>query len=209
MRYRRLAAVLGVALFLSVGSCARDDGARHTWYDGSAPGGERQSIQAYQEVVEARMGEYVTLVKANSGPIVVRVPSIIVSCRGGYEMTTAIVAFEMPVDGEWAKALAKEMFAEVGLTTITNDDEDSVFLHDETNGGFVDFGLNGDKGVALYATSGCRPSRDGSDPRTTRTPPEWEASLPLYQYPSHTPTPPRTQPVPATPATPTTSPAPG
>ena len=115
----------------------------------------------------------------------------------------------MPVDGVWAKALAKEMFAEVGLTTITNDDEDSVFLHDETNGGFVDFGLNGDKGVALYATSGCRPSRDGSDPRTTRTPPEWEASLPLYQYPSHTLTPPRTQPVPATPATPTTSPAPG
>ena len=155
------------------------------------------------------MGEYVTIVKANSGPTVVRVPSIIVSCRGGYEMTTAIVAFGMPVDGAWAKALAKEMFAEVGLTTITNDDEDSVFLHDETNGGFVDFGLNGDKGVALYATSGCRPSRDGSDPRTTRTPPEWEASLPLYQYPSHTPTPPRTQPVPATPATPTTSPAPG
>ena len=189
MRYRRLAAVLGVVLFLSVGSCARDDGARHTWYDGSAPGGERQSIQAYQEVVEARMGEYVTLVKANSGPIVVRVPSIIVSCRGGYEMTTAIVAFEMPVDGEWAKALAKEMFAEVGLTTITNDDEDSVFLHDETNGGFVDFGLNGDRGVALYATSGCRPSRDGTDPRTTRTRPQWETDIPRYRPPTTTPTP--------------------
>ena len=189
MRYRRLAAVLGVVLAVSVGSCVRDDGARHTWYDGSAPGGERQSIQDYQEVVEARMGEYVTIVKANSGPTVVRVPSIIVSCRGGYEMTTAIVAFGMPVDGAWAKALAKEMFAEVGLTTITNDDEDGVFLHDETNGGFVNFGLNGDKGVALYATSGCRPSRDGSDPRTTRTPPEWEASLPLYRPPTTTPTP--------------------
>ena len=189
MRYRRLAAVLGVVLFLSVGSCARDDGARHTWYDGSAPGGERQSIQEYQEVVEARMGEYVTIVKANSGPIVVRVPSIIVSCRGGYEMTTAIVAFEMPVDGEWAKALAKEMFAEVGLTTITNDDEDSVFLHDETNGGFVDFGLNGDRGVALYATSGCRPSRDGTDPRTTRTRPQWETDIPRYRPPTTTPTP--------------------
>ena len=189
MRYRRLAAVLGVVLFLSVGSCARDDGARHTWYDGSAPGGERQSIQAYQEVVETRMGEYVTIVKANSGPAVVRVPSIIVSCRGGYEMTTAIVAFEMPVDGEWAKALAKEMFAEVGLTTITNDDEDSVFLHDETNGGFVDFGLNGDRGVALYATSGCRPSRDGTDPRTTRTRPQWETDIPRYRPPTTTPAP--------------------
>ena len=155
------------------------------------------------------MGEDVTRVGVSSGPVYIGEPSHIRRCKGGYEITTAIVAFEMPVDGVWAKALAKEMFAEVGLTTITNDDEDSVFLHDETNGGFVDFGLNGDKGVALYATSGCRPSRDGSDPRTTRTPPEWEASLPLYQYPSHTLTPPRTQPVPATPATPTTSPAPG
>ena len=209
MRYRRLAAVLAVVLFLSVGSCSFGDGARHKWWDGSAPFKERQSIQDYQDVVEARMGEYVTLVKANSGPAEVRVASYVRWCKYGYEIDTAVVAFSQPVDGEWAKALAKEMFAEVGLTTITNDDEDSVFLHDETNGGFVDFGLNGDKGVALYATSGCRPSRDGSDPRTTRTPPEWEASLPLYQYPSHTPTPPRTQPVPATPATPTTSPAPG
>ena len=196
MRYRRLAAVLGVVLFLSVGSCARDDGARHTWYDGSAPGGERQSIQEYQEVVEARMGEYVTIVKANSGPAVVRVPSIIVSCRGGYEITTAIVAFEMPVDGVWAKALAKEMFAEVGLTTITNDDEDSVFLHDETNGGFVNFGLNGDRGVALYATSGCRPSRDGTDPRTTRTRPQWETDIPAYKPPTTTPTPAPVMPAP-------------
>ena len=206
-----LAALVIVVALVATVSCARsgNDDERHLWWDGSAPFKERQSIQAYQEVVETRMGEYVTIVKANSGPAVVRVPSIIVSCRGGYEMTTAIVAFGMPVDGAWAKALAKEMFAEVGLTTITNDDEDSVFLHDETNGGFVDFGLNGDRGVALYATSGCRPSRDGTDPRTTRTPPEWEASLPLYQYPSHTPTPPRTQPTPATPTTPTVSPTPG
>ncbi len=155
------------------------------------------------------MGEYVTLVKANSGPIVVRVPSIIVSCRGGYEMTTAIVAFGMPVDGAWAKALAKEMFAEVGLTTITNDDEDGMFLHDETNGGFVNFGLNGDRGVALYATSGCRPSRDGTDPRTTRTRPQWETDIPRYRPPTTTPTPPKAGPTPATPTTPAVSPTPG
>ena len=209
MRYRRLAAVLGVVLFLSVGSCARDDGARHTWYDGSAPGGERQSIQDYQEVVEARMGEYVTRVGVSSGPVYIGEPSHIRRCKGGYEITTAIVAFEMPVDGVWAKALAKEMFAEVGLTTITNDDEDSVFLHDETNGGFVDFGLNGDRGVALYATSGCRPSRDGTDPRATRTRPQWETDIPAYKPPTTTPTPPRTQPAPATPSTPTVSSSPG
>ena len=208
MRYRRLAAVLGVVLFLSVGSCSLGR-AHHAWWSGSVPLKERQSIQEYQEVVEARMGEYVTIVKANSGPIVVRVPSIIVSCRGGYEMTTAIVAFEMPVDGEWAKALAKEMFAEVGLTTITNDDEDGMFLHDETNGGFVNFGLNGDRGVALYATSGCRPSRDGTDPRATRTRPQWETDIPAYKPPTTTPTPPRTQPAPATPSTPTVSSSPG
>ncbi len=155
------------------------------------------------------MGEYVTIVKANSGPAVVRVPSHVSQCKDGYEMDTAVVAFSQPVDGVWAKALAKEMFAEVGLTTITNDDEDSVFLHDETNGGFVDFGLNGDRGVALYATSGCRPSRDGTDPRATRTRPQWETDIPAYKPPTTTPTPPRTQPAPATPSTPTVSSSPG
>ena len=209
---RRLRACLTslaiVMALVATVSCARTED-EDNWWDGSAPFKERQSIQAYQEVVEARMGEYVTLVKANSGPIVVRVPSIIVSCRGGYEMTTAIVAFEMPVDGEWAKALAKEMFAEVGLTTITNDDEDGMFLHDETNGGFVNFGLNGDRGVALYATSGCRPSRDGTDPRTTRTRPQWETDIPRYRPPTTTPTPPKAGPTPATPTTPAVSPTPG
>ena len=209
MRYRRLAAVLAVVLFLSVGSCSFGDGARHKWWDGSAPFKERQSIQDYQDVVEARMGEYVTLVKANSGPAEVRVASYVRWCKYGYEIDTAVVAFSQPVDGEWAKALAKEMFAEVGLTTITNDDEDSVFLHDETNGGFVDFGLNGDKGVALYATSGCRPSRDGTDPRTTRTRPQWETDIPRYRPPTTTPTPPKAGPTPATPTTPAVSPTPG
>ena len=184
-----LAALTIVVALVATVSCARSDDERRLWWDGSAPFKERQSIQEYQEVVEARMGEYVTIVKANSGPTVVRVPSIIVSCRGGYEMTTAIVAFGMPVDGAWAKALAKEMFAEVGLTTITNDDEDGMFLHDETNGGFVNFGLNGDRGVALYATSGCRPSRDGSDFRATRTRPQWETDIPRYRPPTTTPTP--------------------
>lgn len=155
------------------------------------------------------MGEYVTIVKANSGPAYVDNPSYIKWCKYGYEVDTATVAFEMPVDGEWAKALAKEMFAEVGLTTITNDDEDGMFLHDETNGGFVNFRLNGDRGVALYATSGCRPSRDGSDPRTTRTRPQWETDIPAYKPPTTTPTPPRTKPTPATPTTPTVSPTPG
>ena len=208
MRYRRLAAVLGVVLFLSVGSCSLGR-AHHAWWSGSVPLKERQSIQEYQEVVEARMGEYVTIVKANSGPAVVRVPSHVSQCKDGYEMDTAVVAFSQPVDGVWAKALAKEMFAEVGLTTITNDDEDGMFLHDETNGGFVDFGLNGDRGVALYATSGCRPSRDGTDPRATRTRPQWETDIPAYKPPTTTPTPPRTQPAPATPSTPTVSSSPG
>ena len=155
------------------------------------------------------MGEYVTRVGASSGPVYIGEPSHIRRCKGGYEITTAIVAFEMPVDGAWAKALAKEMFAEVGLTTITNDDEDGMFLHDETNGGFVNFGLNGDRGVALYATSGCRPSRDGSDPRTTRTRPQWETDIPAYKPPTTTPTPPKAGPTPATPTTPAVSPTPG
>ena len=198
MRYRRLAAVLGVVLFLSVGSCARDDGARHTWYDGSAPGGERQSIQAYQEVVEARLGEFVAELTPSSGSVSLLGTSNLSPCKGGgYELYMAIIAFALPVEYSQARELAGHLFPTIGLDTITDDAKNSVSFHDKVNGGDIHLTINAKGGVSIGGVSGCRPSRDGSDPRTTRTPPEWEASLPLYQYPSHTPKPTHT-PAPAT-----------
>ena len=210
MRYRRLAAVLGVVLFLSVGSCAFGDGARHKWWDGSAPFKERQSIQAYQEVVEARLGEFVAELTPSSGSVSLLGTSNLSPCKGGgYELYMAIIAFALPVKYSRARDLAEHLFPTIGLDTITGDDEDSAFFHDETNGGDIDLIISMDGSVTISGVSGCRPSRDGTDPRTTRTPPEWEASLPLYQRPSHTPTPPTPQPRPAPPSAPITSSSPG
>ena len=205
-----LAALVIVVALVATVSCARSDDERHLWWDGSAPFKERQSIQDYQEVVEARLGEFVAELSPSSGGTSLISPSELSPCKGGgYELYTASITFELPVEYSRARELAGHLFPTIGLDTITNDDHDGAFFHDKINGGDIDIMINAKGGVTISGISGCRPSRDGTDPRTTRTPPEWEASLPLYQYPSHTPTPPRTQPVPATPATPTTSPAPG
>ena len=202
------ALVIVVALVATV-SCARPDDERHLWWDGSAPFKERQSIQAYQEVVEVRLGEFVTELIPNSGGVSLIRNSKLYPCKGGgYELHTASITFELPVEYSRARELAGRLFPTIGLDTITGDDEDSAFFHDKTNGGDIDLIISMDGSVTISGVSGCRPSRDGTDPRTTRTPPEWEASLPLYQRPSHTPTPPRTQPAPAPSSAPITSSSP-
>ena len=76
-----------------------------------------------------------------------------------------------------ARELAGQLFPAVGLTTIS-EHEDSVFFHDEPNGGFVTLGDNHERGIAIYGTSGARPSTQ-ADPRAARVVPEWEAALPL------------------------------
>ena len=200
-----------VALVATV-SCTRsgNDDERRLWWDGSAPFKERQSIQAYQEVVEARLGEFVAELTPNSGGVSLIRNSKLYPCKGGgYELHTASITFELPVEYSRARELAGRLFPTIGLDTITGDDEDSAFFHDKVNGGDIDLIISMDGSVTISGVSGCRPSRDGSDPRTTRTPPEWEASLPLYQRPSHTPTPPTPQPRPAPPSAPITSSSPG
>jgi len=160
-------------------------------------------------VVEARLGEFVAELAPSSGSVSLLDTSRLYPCKGGgYELYTASIAFELPVEYSRARELAGRLFPTIGLDTITNDDHDGAFFHDKVNGGDIDIMINAKGGVSIGGVSGCRPSRDGTDPRTTRTPPEWEASLPLYQRPSHTPTPPRTQPVPAPPSAPITSSSP-
>ena len=198
---RRLRACLTslaiVMALVATVSCARTED-EDNWWDGSAPFKERQSIQAYQEVVETRLGEFVAELAPSSGGTSLISPSELSPCKGGgYELYTASITFELPVEYSRARELAGRLFPTIGLDTITNDDEDSVFFHDKTNGGDIDLIISMDGSVTISGVSGCRPSRDGTDPRTTRTPPEWEASLPLYQYPSHTPKPTHT-PAPAT-----------
>lgn len=200
-----------VALVATV-SCARsgNEDERHLWWDGSAPFKERQSIQAYQEVVETRLGEFVAELTPSSGSVSLIRNSKLYPCRdGGYELHTASIVFALPVEYSRARELAGHLFPTIGLDTITNDDHDGAFFHDKINGGDIDIMINAKGGVTISGISGCRPSRDGTDPRTTRTPPEWEANLPLYQYPSHTPTPPTPRPGPAPPSAPITSSSPG
>ena len=197
-----------VALVATV-SCARTEG-EDNWWDGSAPFKERQSIQAYQEVVEARLGEFVAELTPNSGGVSLIRNSKLYPCKGGgYELYTASIAFALPVEYSRARELAGRLFPTIGLDTITNDDHDGAFFHDKVNGGDIDIMINAKGGISIGGVSGCRPSRDGTDPRPTRTPPEWEARLPLYQDPAPTPTPPRTQPAPAPPSAPITSSSPG
>jgi len=176
-------------------SCARTED-EDNWWDGSAPFKERQSIQAYQEVVETRLGEFVTELTPSSGSVSLIRNSKLYPCRdGGYELHTASIVFALPVEYSRARELAGHLFPTIGLDTITNDDHDGAFFHDKINGGDIDLVVSIDGAITIGGVSGCRPSRDGSDPRTTRTRPQWETSLP--PHPRHTPKPTHT-PAPAT-----------
>ena len=191
-----LAALVIVVALVATVSCARSDDERRLWWDGSAPFKERQSIQDYQEVVEARLGEFVAELAPSSGGAVIMHTSNLSPCKGGgYELYTASITFNLPVEYSRARELAGHLFPTIGLDTITNDDHDGAFFHDKINGGDIDLVVSIDGAITIGGVSGCRPSRDGSDPRTTRTRPQWETSLP--PHPRHTPKPTHT-PAPAT-----------
>ena len=196
---RRLRACLTslaiVMALVATVSCARTED-EDNWWDGSAPFKGRQSIQAYQEVVETRLGEFVTELTPSSGSVSLIRNSKLYPCRdGGYELHTASIVFALPVEYSRARELAGHLFPTIGLDTITNDDHDGAFFHDKINGGDIDLVVSIDGAITIGGVSGCRPSRDGSDPRTTRTRPQWETSLP--PHPRHTPKPTHT-PAPAT-----------
>ena len=190
---RRLRACLTslaiVMALVATVSCARTED-EDNWWDGSAPFKERQSIQAYQEVVETRLGEFVTELTPSSGSVSLIRNSKLYPCRdGGYELHTASIVFALPVEYSRARELAGHLFPTIGLDTITNDDHDGAFFHDKINGGDIDIMINAKGGVTISGISGCRPSRDGSDFRATRTRPQWETDIPRYRPPTTTPTP--------------------
>ena len=190
---RRLRACLTslaiVMALVATVSCARTED-EDNWWDGSAPFKERQSIQAYQEVVETRLGEFVAELTPSSGSVSLIRNSKLYPCRdGGYELHTASIVFALPVEYSRARELAGRLFPTIGLDTITNDDHDGAFFHDKINGGDIDIMINAKGGVTISGISGCRPSRDGTDPRTTRTRPQWETDIPAYKPPTTTPTP--------------------
>ena len=173
------AIALGAVLAFGATTCStRKGNEMFDWVEGTKPLEERQTIEDYQAAVEVQLGRFVEQLETESGGAALLSPSrISLRSDGGYMMFSALIAFKQPVSYIRARELAEQLFFAVGLNSIA-DRGDNIFFHDPPNGGFVSLKDNQDRGVAIYAASGSRPTTQ-ADPRTTRVVPEWETALPL------------------------------
>lgn len=190
------ALMMGAALTLGETACGmREDSGMSDWVERTKSLEERQTIEDHQAAVEIQLGRFVEQLGVESGGTTLLSPSKISSrSNGGYMMFSALIAFKQPASYIRAQELAEQLFFAVGLNSIT-DLGDNIFFHDPPNGGFVSLKDNQERGVAIYAASGSRPSTQ-TDPRATRVVPEWETALPLdpSMNPSSTRTPAPTPP---------------
>ena len=173
------AIALGAVLDFGLTACsARKGNGMFDWVEGTKSLEERQTIEDYQAAVEVQLERFVEQLESESGGAALLSPSrISLRSDGGYMMFSALIAFKQPVSYIRAQELAEQLFFAVGLNSIT-DLGDNIFFHDPPNGGFVSLKDNQERGVAIYAASGSRPSTQ-TDPRATRVVPEWETALPL------------------------------
>ena len=208
-RRRWGAIALGAVLAFGVTACSTRKGSgMFDWIEGTKPLEERQTIEDYQAAVEVQLGRFVEQLETESGGTTLLSPSKISSrSNGGYMMFSALIAFKQPASYIRAQELAEQLFFAVGLNSIT-DLGDNIFFHDPPNGGFVSFKDNQERGVAIYAASGSRPSTQ-TDPRATRVVPEWETALPLDPSVDPTSTWTPAPPPPPSPGTESTSALPG
>ena len=178
-RRRWGAIALGAVPAFGVTACSTRKGSgMFDWIEGTKPLEERQTIEDYQAAVEVQLGRFVERLGVESAGATLLSPSEISSrSNGGYMMFSALIAFKQPVSYIRARELAEQLFFAVGLNSIA-DRGDNIFFHDPPNGGFVSLKDNQDRGVAIYAASGSRPTTQ-ADPRATRVVPEWETALPL------------------------------
>ena len=203
------ALMMGAALTLGETACGmREDSGMFDWVEGTKPLEERQTIEDYQAKVEVQLGRFVEQLGVESAGTTLLSPSKISSrSNGGYMMFSALIAFKQPVSYIRARELAEQLFFAVGLNSIT-DLGDNIFFHDPPNGGFVSLKDNQERGVAIYAASGSRPTTQ-ADPRATRAAPEWETALPLDPSVDPTSTWTPAPPPPPDPGTESTSASPG
>ena len=203
------AITLGAVLAFGATACSTRKGNKmFDWIEGTKPLEERQTIEDYQAAVEVQLGRFVEQLGVESGGTTLLSPSKISSrSNGGYIMFSALIAFKQPVSYIRAQELAEQLFFAVGLNSIT-DLGDNIFFHDPPNGGFVSLKDNQERGVAIYAASGSRPSTQ-TDPRATRVVPEWETALPLDPSVDPTSTWTPAPPPPPSPGAESTSPSPG
>ena len=203
------AIALGAVLDFGLTACsARKGNGMFDWVEGTKSLEERQTIEDYQATVEVQLGRLVEQLGVESGGVTLLSPSEIDSrSNGGYMMFSALIAFKQPVSYTKARELAEQLFSAVGLDFIT-DHGDNIFFHDPPNGGFVSLKDNQERGVAIYAASGSRPTTQ-ADPRATRVVPEWETALPLDPSVDPTSTWTPAPPPPPGPGTESTSASPG
>ena len=203
------AITLGAVLAFGATACStRKGNEMFDWVEGTKPLEERQTIEDYQAAVEAQLGRFVEQLGVESGGTTLLSPSKISSrSNGGYMMFSALIAFKQPASYIRAQELAEQLFFAVGLNSIT-DLGDNIFFHDPPNGGFVSLKDNQERGVAIYAASGSRPTTQ-ADPRATRAAPEWETALPLDPSVDPTSTWTPAPPPPPDPGTESTSASPG
>jgi len=203
------AITLGAVLAFGATACSTRKGNKmFDWVEGTKPLEERQTIEDYQAAVEVQLGRFVEQLGVESGGTTLLSPSKISSrSNDGYMMFSALIAFKQPVSYIRAQELAEQLFFAVGLNSIT-DLGDNIFFHDPPNGGFVSLKDNQERGVAIYAASGSRPSTQ-TDPRATRVVPEWETALPLDPSVDPTSTWTPAPPPPPSPGTESTSALPG
>ena len=203
------AITLGAVLAFGATACStRKGNEMFDWVEGTKPLEERQTIEDYQAAVEVQLGRFVEQLGVESGGTTLLSPSKISSrSNGGYMMFSALIAFKQTVSYIRAQELAEQLFFAVGLNSIT-DLGDNIFFHDPPNGGFVSLKDNQERGVAIYAASGSRPSTQ-TDPRATRVVPEWETALPLDPSVDPTATWTPAPPPPPSPGTESTSAFPG
>ena len=203
------AITLGAVLAFGATACSTRKGNKmFDWVEGTKPLEERQTIEDYQAAVEVQLGRFVEQLGVESGGTTLLSPSKISSrSNDGYMMFSALIAFKQPVSYIRAQELAEQLFFAVGLNSIT-DLGDNIFFHDPPNGGFVSLKDNQERGVAIYAASGSRPSTQ-TDPRATRVVPEWETALPLDPSGDPTSTWTPAPPPPPSPGTESTSALPG
>ena len=208
-RRRWGAIALGAVLAFGLTACSTRKGSgMFDWIEGTKPLEERQTIEDYQAAVEVQLGRFVEQLGVQSGGTTLLSPSKISSrSNDGYMMFSALIAFKQPVSYIRAQELAEQLFFAVGLNSIA-DRGDNIFFHDPPNGGFVSLKDNQERGVAIYAASGSRPSTQ-TDPRATRVVPEWETALPLDPSVDPTSTWTPAPPPPPSPGTESTSALPG
>ena len=182
---QRLLRVCVVVCVMVVSACS--GGEERMWFEGSLPLEERETVEHFQHSVEPALGQFVKRMEAYSAGATLIRDSTLWTWGDAFDLSTASIGFDDPVDIEAARALGDELFIPLGFDTISvhgEGDDASIWWLNLKHGGYVRLMLLGPRGASISATSSRRPS-DGStvpNSRTRLTAPAWELALPKGEH---------------------------